>query len=132
MKSSEVKEGVTYMFVATDSPARKHLEGQPFTVVEIKKVWRSKKVSRQVKRFFNDAGEGARAEELEPMPVSNLSNISTSSPSEQVGIVELVQLYTEFPYSSCEQGQYKPDGSTQPNGQQNYKCDHCGDNCSFP
>lgn len=67
MNGREIKTGETYFFVATDSPARKHLEGTEFTVFEIKKVWRRFKRSKLVKRFFNEAGEGARAEELEPM-----------------------------------------------------------------
>lgn len=69
MKSSQIKQGETYMFVATDSPARKHLEGEPFTVVNIKAVWRRLKLkgSKKVKRFFNADGVGARADELEPM-----------------------------------------------------------------
>lgn len=68
MKSSEIKIGETYTFVATESQARKHLEGQPFTVVEIKPVWRRLfKQSKRVKRFFNEDGIGARADELEPM-----------------------------------------------------------------
>lgn len=69
MKGSEIKTGTTYMFVGTDSPARKHLEGEPFEVVEIKAVFRRFKRAgtRKVKRFFNADGVGARAEELEPM-----------------------------------------------------------------
>lgn len=67
MRGSEIKQGETYMFVATDSPARKHLEGQPFTVVEIKAVWRRVRGTRKVKRFFNEDGVGARADELEPL-----------------------------------------------------------------
>lgn len=69
MKSSEIKVDETYLFLATDSPARKHLEGQEFTVVRIEAVWRrlKKKGSRRVKRFFNEDGVGARAEELEPL-----------------------------------------------------------------
>lgn len=68
MKASDIKEGETYMFVATDAATRKHLEGEPFTVVRIQAVWRKVfKSSRKVKRFFNDAGDGARAEELEPL-----------------------------------------------------------------
>lgn len=73
MKSSDIKTGETYFFVATDSPARKHLEGTEFTVFEIKKVWRRFKRSKLVKRFFNEAGEGARAEELEPLNVARIS-----------------------------------------------------------
>jgi hypothetical protein len=69
MKSADIKIEETYLFVATDSPARKHLEGQEFTVVRSEFVWRrvKKKGSRRVKRFFNEAGDGARAEELEPL-----------------------------------------------------------------
>lgn len=68
MKASRIKPGETYFFVATDSPARKHLEGTPFEVVEIKAVWRRQfKKSRKTKRFFNAEGVGARAEELEPL-----------------------------------------------------------------
>lgn len=67
MKSSQIKVGETYMFVATDNPARKHLEGQPFEVTEIKAVFRRIRGTRKVKRFFNEDGVGARAEELEPM-----------------------------------------------------------------
>lgn len=56
------------MFVATDSPARKHLEGTEFTVQEIRPVWRRQfKQSKKVKRFFNADGVGARADELEPL-----------------------------------------------------------------
>jgi hypothetical protein len=71
MKSSDIKTGETYMFVATDSPARKHLEGQPFTVYEIKAVWRRIRGTRKVKRFFNEDGVGARADELEPLDSGN-------------------------------------------------------------
>jgi hypothetical protein len=69
MKSSDIEQGKTYLFLATDAPARKHLEGEEFTVTRIEYVWRrlKKKGSRRVKRFFNEAGDGARAEELEPL-----------------------------------------------------------------
>ena len=67
MKSSEIVQGETYLFLATDSASRKHLEGEPFTVIEIKSVWRRIGRKRKVKRFFNEAGDGARAEELEPI-----------------------------------------------------------------
>lgn len=68
MKTNAIKVGETYFFVATESAARKHLEGTPFTVYEIKPVWRrTYGKSRRVKRFFNEFGEGARAEELEPL-----------------------------------------------------------------
>lgn len=70
MRSTEIKQGETYLFVGSDSPARKHLEGQEFTVVEIKRVWRrfKGKGKRNVQRFFNEAGDGARAEELGELP----------------------------------------------------------------
>lgn len=69
MKANDIKQGETYLFLATDSHARKHLEGEPFTVTGIKHVWRRLKFKRgKVKRFFNQDGDGARADELEPMP----------------------------------------------------------------
>jgi hypothetical protein len=73
MKSADIKQDETYLFVGTDSPARKHLEGEEFTVTRIEYVWRrlKKKGSRRVKRFFNEAGDGARAEELEPLDREN-------------------------------------------------------------
>lgn len=68
MKGSDIKTGETYLFVATDQQSRKHLEDTEFTVVDIRKVWRKTyKKSRQVKRYFNADGVGARAEELEPL-----------------------------------------------------------------
>lgn len=68
MKQSEIKIGETYLFVATDSVTRKHLEGKPFEVVRKEKVWRKLKKRRAyVYRFFNEQGDGARAEELEPI-----------------------------------------------------------------
>jgi hypothetical protein len=79
MKSKDIKQGETYMFVGTESPARKHLEGEPFTVQEIRAVWRRvfRKGSRKVKRFFNADGVGARADELEPLD----SKIPTEMPA---------------------------------------------------
>jgi hypothetical protein len=71
MNASEIKVGETYMVVATLSDQRKHLEGLPFEVVEIREVWRGRKWGRakkhKVKRFFNEDGIGARPEELEPL-----------------------------------------------------------------
>lgn len=68
MKAIDIQVGETYMFVATDAPARKSLEGHPFKVVDIRPVWRRRdKISRRVKRFFNEDGVGARADELEPL-----------------------------------------------------------------
>jgi len=70
MRSKDITQGETYLFVATDSPARKHLEGEEFTVKEIRRVWRlfKGKGRMNVQRFYNEAGDGARAEELEPLP----------------------------------------------------------------
>lgn len=71
MKYSEIKVGETYLFVGSDSLSRKHLEGEEFTVTDIKLVWRQRfKKSRKVKRFFNADGVGARPEELEPLDES--------------------------------------------------------------
>lgn len=68
MKSSEIIIGETYLFIGTESPTRQHLTGKPFQVTEKKRVWRRLKGKRaNVYRFFNGAGEGARAEELEPI-----------------------------------------------------------------
>lgn len=68
MKAADIIIGETYLFVATESVARKHLEGQPFTVTGKKSVWRRlNRRSRRVNRFFNDDGIGARADELEPL-----------------------------------------------------------------
>lgn len=80
MKGGDIKQGETYMFVATDSPERKDLEGQEFTVVQIKPVWRrfKGKGTRKVKRYFNADGVGARAEELEPQD----SETTTEKPTD--------------------------------------------------
>lgn len=68
MKAADIIIGETYLFVATESAARKHLEGQPFTVTGKRAVWRRlSKSSRRVNRFFNEDGIGARPEELEPL-----------------------------------------------------------------
>lgn len=73
MKSADIKEGETYIFVSTDSPARKYLEGQDFKVVRIDMVFRRLKIKgrRKVKRFFNEDNVGARAEELEPRDLTD-------------------------------------------------------------
>jgi hypothetical protein len=69
MRKQDIEVGETYLFVATDNPTRKHLEGQPFKVVERKAVFRKlKRGTRKPIRFFNENGVGARAEELEPLP----------------------------------------------------------------
>lgn len=66
MKQSDIKIGETYVLAATSSPARKHLEGQPFTVVDARRVFRYKAGRRtRVLRFFNEDGMGVPAEELE-------------------------------------------------------------------
>lgn len=68
MKAADIIIGETYLFVATESAARKHLEGRPFTVTGKKAVWRRlSRRSRRVNRFFNEDGIGARPEELEPL-----------------------------------------------------------------
>jgi hypothetical protein len=109
MKSSDIKEGETYMFMGSESPTRAHLAGEPFTVVQIKAVWRRQfKKSKRVKRFFNAEGIGARADELEPMPER------------------------EWPCPECEHGGIEPDGSVHPNGTQVFKCDECGHTLRFP
>jgi hypothetical protein len=69
MKRQDIKEGETYHFIATTSPERQHLVGKPFTVSELKPVWRKlKRARKKVYRAFNDDGIGARPEELEPLP----------------------------------------------------------------
>lgn len=75
MKQSEIVIGETYLFVATDSQARKHLEGQPFTVTKKEAVFRKvyRKGARKVNRFFNLDGIGARAEELGELPASEFN-----------------------------------------------------------
>lgn len=69
MEQKDIKVGETYLFVATLSKHRKHLEGQPFTVTEKSKVWRAQTLSRRHKvwRIFNVDGVGARPDELEPL-----------------------------------------------------------------
>src|SRR4051812_11895548 len=71
MQKQDIEVGETYLFVATDNPTRKHLEGQPFKVVERKAVFRKlKRGTRKPIRFFNENGVGARAEELGPLPLN--------------------------------------------------------------
>lgn len=108
MKSSDIKVGQTYMFTFTDSVARKHLEGQPFEVTEIKPVFRRFKHAgtRKVKRFFNADGIGARPEELEP-------------------------LSREFPCTECETGELVKI-SLAGTEFVTYKCDKCGHEATYP
>lgn len=73
MKKDDIEIGETYLFVGSDSPKRKHLAGQPFTVISKDRVYRkvayrNGKRSMRVTRFFNDDGVGAKAEELETLP----------------------------------------------------------------
>lgn len=75
MKRDDVEVGETYLFIGSDSPKRKHLAGQAFTVVSKDQVYRKvsyrhKKRSMKVTRFFNEDGVGARAEELETLPAN--------------------------------------------------------------
>jgi hypothetical protein len=73
MRSKDIKVGETYLFLATDSQARKHLEGLPFKVDRIEPVWRRLGGrSRRVKRYYNQEGDAARAEELEPIDATSL------------------------------------------------------------
>jgi hypothetical protein len=73
MKRDDIEVGETYLFVGSDSPKRKHLAGQPFTVVSKDRVYRKVKYrhknrTMKVTRFFNDEGVGASAEELGALP----------------------------------------------------------------
>ena len=87
MKSNEIKTGETYTFMGSESPARSHLAGEPFTVVEIKNVWRRvNKGRRKVKRFFNADGVGARADELEPIDEPRDDEKPPAHPRDMLGI----------------------------------------------
>lgn len=76
MHPKDIVIGETYLFIATLNPQRKHLEGQPFTVVRKERVFRKVPYrrgkhnagTRKVLRFFNDDGVGARADELGELP----------------------------------------------------------------
>lgn len=75
MQHTDIKEGQDYLFLATDSATRKHLELTVFHVAEIRKVfrkltWGQRKASRQVTRYFDHDGVGARADELQELPES--------------------------------------------------------------
>ena len=72
MRGKDIHVGETYLFLATDSQARKHLEGKPFMVDRIEPVWRRLGGrSRRVKRYYNQEGDAARAEELEPLDAAS-------------------------------------------------------------
>jgi hypothetical protein len=67
MRDQDIEVYTTYLFVATESPARKYLEGQPFEVVRKERVFRRggpKGYRVKVWRYFNADGVGARADEL--------------------------------------------------------------------
>lgn len=102
MKKDDIEVGETYLFVGSESPKRKHLAGQPFTVTSKDRVFRKlsyRKGKRLMKvtRFFNDAGVGARAEELEPLPINEFYKCP-----ECKGICKLSELQHE---GDDEQGQ---------------------------
>lgn len=107
MRRQDIKVGTTYHFVATDSPERQHLVGQPFTVTEVAPQWRRlKKGRRKVYRILGDNGVWARPEELEPLPENNCR--------------------------SCLVGEMIQEGMTRPNGQTYYRCNNCDRTESFP
>src|SRR5687767_15070322 len=99
MEHKQIKEGETYMFVATLDPKRKHLEGTPFTVASKKKVWRAQTVGRRhkVMRIFNSDGVAVRPDELEPLPDDHCP--------------------------SCFVGTFKHKETH--NGREKYECDQC-------
>jgi hypothetical protein len=81
MHKNDILIGETYLFLTTDSPARKHLQGQPFTVVAKPRVWRKfarrgKVKTWKVTRIQNDNGDLARPEELGEMPAGGLLEMS--------------------------------------------------------
>jgi hypothetical protein len=108
MKSSEVKEGETYLFVATDDATRKDLEGKTFYVAQ-KKTYRPGPKAHFARHYFvNSEGQKAHAEELQQLPPEDERCFE------------------------CGIGEMKQVGSTQPNGTVNYECTHCFSNQSFP
>lgn len=103
MLKNEIEVGETYLFVGSDSPARKHLAGEPFTVTEKKRVFRKGSYKRgkrtmKVLRFFNEDGIGARAEELEPLPGDMFHKCGNCKT-----ITKVEELHTEegSPHSVC-------------------------------
>lgn len=152
MKSKDIKIGETYMFVATDNPARKHLEGKHFFVSDRKTVYRRlKKGTRKVYRFENEYGDQARAEELEPIDEMNPDQDSkatkeildkwreteTGAEGPTVITPEYVHITPkedsrEWPCSECETGEMKQEGCTSPNGTTTYTCTNCGHSERYP
>ncbi len=111
MKGTDISIDETYLFLATDSPARKHLEGMAFTVVRKELVYRRlKKGTRKTYRYFNDDGVGARAEELQPLPDR------------------------ESPCSKCAIGEMQITGTTPRASETatHYECDNCQHTETFP
>lgn len=68
MRRSEIKEGETYLFVASRDATRNHLQGKPFTVTEKKTYQSGRKTKDRIIYFVNSEGQMAYAEELELMP----------------------------------------------------------------
>lgn len=105
MKHSDIEVGKTYLFVATDSPARKHLEGTAFTVTNKDKVWRRKGGRRHRSwRAFNADGVAVRPDELGELPDDHCPNCF-------VGTFGLVECH---------------------NGREKFECDKCGHTQTFP
>jgi predicted RNA-binding Zn-ribbon protein involved in translation (DUF1610 family) len=159
MKRDDIEVGETYLFMGSDSPKRKHLAGQPFTVTSKDQVYRKvsyrhKKRSMKVTRFFNDDGVGARAEELGALPgdftrcrnCGSWSNITLIAPEVEKGPINCPECgegialrltYTkpdqrEFPCDQCETGEMKIEGYTSPSGTETFKCAECGHTATFP
>lgn len=166
MKRDDVEVGETYLFIGSDSPKRKHLAGQAFTVVSKDRVYRKvsyryKKRSMKVTRFFNDAGVGARAEELEPLPkegffycktcekwypdyethsnVPILENATAGKPfttcsvcGTKVGEETPPEDSREFPCTECETGEMQFYSGGGPSGISTYQCTECGHQTTFP
>lgn len=98
MRQSDIKEGETYLFVATDVPQRKHLEGKPFTVVEKRAVYRRFTGQRGgfKNRYFNTDNVGARAEELEPMP-AQLAGTVQCPHCQQISLIDEIEADKKCP-----------------------------------
>lgn len=106
MKRDDIEIGETYLFIGSDSPKRKHLAGQPFTVVSKDQVYRKvsyrhKKRSMKVTRFFNDDGVGARPEELEPLSQHEWSICPTCKHVEKVADLSYTDGKTTVTCNEC-------------------------------